>query len=82
VSCHRWSSSGNFHLSEGMQLAALRHSEMAREVAVFQVAVSSIAESVLRGSPSDTARTEVVGEFIAEFQKVEGRHSRLERSAT
>jgi hypothetical protein len=35
------------HLSEGMQLATLCHTEMAEELTVFQAAVSSTVESVL-----------------------------------
>jgi hypothetical protein len=50
------------HLSEGMQLVALRHTEMAREVAAFWTAVSSVAESVIGHSPSNTAHAEVVGD--------------------
>jgi hypothetical protein len=50
---------------------------------VFQVAVSSAAESVLGRSPSDTAHVEVVGELVTEFQKVEGQpHARHSPSAT
>jgi hypothetical protein len=40
-----------------MRLVALRHTEMAGELAAFRAAVSSIAESVLGRSPSDTSRT-------------------------
>jgi hypothetical protein len=69
------------HLSEGMQLATLRHTEMAGELAAFLVAVSSATELVLRCSPSDTSRVEVEGELATEFQKVKDRCSQLERSA-
>jgi hypothetical protein len=44
---------------------------MARELAMFWVAVSSAVESVLGCSPSDTSHTEVVGELAAKFQKEE-----------
>jgi hypothetical protein len=55
------------HLSEGMRLAALRHTKMAGELAAFRVVVSSDAEAVLRHSPSITAHVEVVGELAAKF---------------
>jgi hypothetical protein len=61
-----------------MWLAALHHTEMARELAAFWAAVSSVAESVLRRLPSNTAHAEVVGELTAEFQKVEGPRLKLE----
>jgi hypothetical protein len=44
--------------------------------------VSSAAESVLKRSPGDTAHAEVLGELVAEFEKVEGQLSQLERPAT
>jgi hypothetical protein len=55
------------HLSEGMRLAALRHTEMAGELAVLWAAVSSATESVLGRSPNNTFRLEVVGELAVEF---------------
>jgi hypothetical protein len=55
------------HLSEGMRLAALRHTEMAGELAVLWAAVSSTTESVLGRSPNNTFRLEVVGELAVEF---------------
>jgi hypothetical protein len=55
------------HLSEGMQLAALCHTEIVREHASFWVAVSSTTESVLGHSPSNTAHAAVVGELVVEF---------------
>jgi hypothetical protein len=45
-----------------MWLVALRHTKMATEVAAFRVVVPSATVSVLGSSPSNTARTEVVGE--------------------
>jgi hypothetical protein len=69
------------HLFEGMLLTALRHTEMAGELASLWAAVSSVVESVLGGSPNDTFHMEVVGELAAEFLKLEERHSWLERSA-
>jgi hypothetical protein len=38
-----------------MWIVALHHTEMARELAMFQVMVSAAAESVLGHSPSDTS---------------------------
>jgi hypothetical protein len=61
---------GKHHLSEGMRLATLRHTEMVRELAAFWEAVSSVAESVLRCSLGDIARAEVVGELVIKFQQV------------
>jgi hypothetical protein len=55
------------HLSKGMQLAALRHTEMVGELTTFLVVVSSATESVLGSSPSDTSHVEVVGELAAKF---------------
>jgi hypothetical protein len=65
------------HLSEGMRLAALRHTDMAGELATFWVAVSTAAELVLGHSPSKTAHPEVVCELATEFQNVEGHRSEL-----
>jgi hypothetical protein len=61
-----------------MQLAALRHTEMAGELAAFRAAVSSVMELVFGHSLSNTAHVVVVGELIAEFQKVEDHRSWLE----
>jgi hypothetical protein len=65
-----------------MWLAALRHTEMAGELAVLQAVVSSAMELMLGHSPSDTFHVEVVGELATEFWKREDRHSRLEWPAT
>jgi hypothetical protein len=70
------------HVSKGMWLAALRHTEMARELTTFRAVVSSVVESLLGHSPSNTARAEVVGNLVAEFQKVEGCRSKLEQPTT
>jgi hypothetical protein len=70
------------HLSEGKRLAALHHTEMAEELVVPQVVVSSTVELVLGRSPSDNFHVEVVGELAIEFQKMEERRSWLERPAT
>jgi hypothetical protein len=58
--------------------AALCHTEMARELAVLWVAVSSTVESVLGYSPNDTFCVEVVGELVTKFEKLEERCSWLE----
>jgi hypothetical protein len=42
------------HLSEGMQIAALHHTKMAREVATLRVAVSSTMELAQWRSPDET----------------------------
>jgi hypothetical protein len=68
-------SQAKHHLSEGMRLATLHHTKMAKELAMFWAVVSSTAESVLGCSPGDTTRVEVVGELVTEFQTVVGRHS-------
>jgi hypothetical protein len=47
--------------------AALRHTELAGELAMFWAAVSSAAELVLGYSPSNTSHVEVVGELVAKF---------------
>jgi hypothetical protein len=68
------------HLSEGMWLAVLCHTEMVRELAALRVAVSSTSASVLWRSPNDTFRVEVVGELVAKYQKLEDCRAWLERS--
>jgi hypothetical protein len=69
------------HLSEGMRIATLCHTEMAGELAVLWAVVTATTESVLGHSPSDTFHVEVVSELATEFQKVEDHRSRLERPA-
>jgi hypothetical protein len=48
------------HLYEGMWLAALCHTKMARELVMLLVAVSFAMESVFGRSPNDTFHVEVV----------------------
>jgi hypothetical protein len=55
------------HLYEEMQLATIHHTEMAGELAVLQVVVSSAVELVLGRSPNEIFHVEVVGELVAEF---------------
>jgi hypothetical protein len=50
-----------------MRLAALRHTEMAGELAVLCAAVSYAMESALGRSPNDPFCVEVVGELVAKF---------------
>jgi hypothetical protein len=69
------------HLSEGMWLVALRHTEMARVLATLWAAVSTVAESVLGCSPSDTFYVEVLTELAADFQKIEDQRSWIKRHA-
>jgi hypothetical protein len=54
-----------------MQITALRHIEMAGALAVLRAVVSSIVEVALWRSPNKTFQVEVVGELVAEFQKLE-----------
>jgi hypothetical protein len=62
-----------------MRIAALCHTEMARKLIVLRVVASSTVELALGHSPDETFRLEVVGELVAEFQKLEEWRSRLER---
>jgi hypothetical protein len=64
-----------------MRLAALHQTEMAGELAAFQVAVSTTVESVLGRLPNDTFRVEVVSELATEFWKMEDWRSWLEQPA-
>jgi hypothetical protein len=50
-----------------MQIAALGHIKMAKELATLRAAVCSIVELALRRSPDETFRVEVVGELVAKF---------------
>jgi hypothetical protein len=59
------------HLTEGMQLVALRHTEMAGELAALRAAVSTAVESVLGRPPGDTFHVEVVIKMATKFQKME-----------
>jgi hypothetical protein len=54
-------------MSEGIQIAALHRTEMARELAMLRAAVSSATEFVLGHSPNKTFQVEVVGELVVEF---------------
>jgi hypothetical protein len=69
------------HLSEGMRLAQLHQTEVAREFAALQTVVSSTTESLLGCLPGGTFRVEVVAKLTTEFQKMEDRCSWVERPA-
>jgi hypothetical protein len=66
------------HLSAGKQAATLHHTEIARELATLQVAVSSVVELVLGCSPNETSWVEVTNELVANFQRWEELCSGLE----
>jgi hypothetical protein len=55
------------HLSEGMRLATLHHTKMARELVTLQAAVSSAVESMLGRSPNEIFHMEVEGELVVKF---------------
>jgi hypothetical protein len=48
------------HLSEGMRISLVRHTEMAEQLIMLRVVVSSTAQSVLRHSPTEAFRVDVV----------------------
>jgi hypothetical protein len=58
-------------LLEGMWAAALRHTEVVRELDVLQTAVSSTVELVLGRSPNETFRVEDTDELVAKFWTLE-----------
>jgi hypothetical protein len=66
------------HLSEGMQITSLCHTEMAKELTVLWTMVYSAMEFTLGCSPDETFCVEVVDELVVEFQKLEEWRSRLE----
>jgi hypothetical protein len=61
-----------------MQATALHHTEMAGELTMLQMAVSSAAELLPGCSPSGTFQVEVMNELVAKFQRQEELCSRLE----
>jgi hypothetical protein len=63
----------------GMRVAALRHTNMAGELATLREVVSFAVGSVLGRSPAETSQVDVVGELVAEFQRLEEPCLRLER---
>jgi hypothetical protein len=66
------------HLSEGVRLAALCHTEMAGVLVALWASVSSAVESALGRWPNDTFHMQFMGELVVEFQKLEEWCSRLE----
>jgi hypothetical protein len=65
------------HLSEGMRLATLHHTEMVEQLAALQAAASSIVELAVGRSPNEIFRVEVVGELVAEFRRLEELHEHM-----
>jgi hypothetical protein len=61
-----------------MRAAALRHIDMAMEVAALCAAVSSTVDLVLGHSPNETFWVEVMNELVAKFLRLEELSSRLE----
>jgi hypothetical protein len=61
------------HLLEGMQMTALRHTE----IAVLRAAVSSTMQSVLGRSPTEACQVDVVDELLAAFWEQEERRCRI-----
>jgi hypothetical protein len=55
------------HLSEGMQMTTLRHTE----IAVLRAVVSSTMQSVLGRSPTEACRVYVVDELLTAFWEQE-----------
>jgi hypothetical protein len=70
------------YLLETMRLVARLHTKIAKELATLRATVSSTTELVLGRSPDDAFHVEVVGELVAEFQKIEDRCLHLEWPAT
>jgi hypothetical protein len=70
------------HLSKGMHIVVLRHTEMVEELAALWAAVSSTTKFMLGRLPNEAVRVEVVDELIAEFQRQEEWCSFLERPGT
>jgi hypothetical protein len=62
-----------------MWVAAIRHIEMAEELAVLRVAVTSTVELVLGHSPDETFQVEITDELVAQFCKLEVLCSRHEQ---
>jgi hypothetical protein len=59
------------HLSARMWVATLCHAEMARELAALWSVMSSTVGLVLRRSPNETFRVEVIDELVAKFWRLE-----------
>jgi hypothetical protein len=55
------------HLSEGMRLTTLHHTEMAEDLVTLRVAVSSPVELALGHSPNEIFHVVVVAELVAKF---------------
>jgi hypothetical protein len=68
------------HLSKGMWIAVIHHTEMAELLATLQTVVSSAAQFMLGRSPTEVFRVEVVDELFTEFREQEERRLLLEKS--
>jgi hypothetical protein len=66
------------HLLEGMQIAALHHTKMARELAMLRTVVPFVVEFTLGCSPNKTFWVEVVDELVAKILELEERRLWLE----
>jgi hypothetical protein len=64
----------------GLWAAAFCHTEMAGELAVLEAAASSATGFVLRRSPAETSRLDVIGDLVAKFWRLDELCSWLERS--
>jgi hypothetical protein len=54
-------------LCEGMWFSTACHTEMAKQLAMLWPAMSSVAQSVLGCSPTETFQADVVGETLTKF---------------
>jgi hypothetical protein len=52
-----------------MWLAALRHIEMAKQLAALRAVVSSTMQSMLGRSPTEILQVDVVDELVTKFKK-------------
>jgi hypothetical protein len=68
-------------LLEGMQAAALRRTEVVRDLAMLQAVVSSSVELVLGRTPDETFRVEVMDELV-QIPEARGAVPRLDRLGT
>jgi hypothetical protein len=59
------------HLSEGMRIAILCHTELVEQLAALQLTMCSAVQSVLRCSPTKSLRVDIVDELVTVFWKQE-----------
>jgi hypothetical protein len=67
-------------MSEGMPMVVVHHAEVAQQFTELWVAASSAMEFVLKRSPTEAFRVDVVDQLVSEFRKQEERCSCLEKS--